>query len=239
MKKVYLFLAVLGFSAPVFAQTFDVQITDKYGNDVTNGVYHISAVDTTMGGHTDLKFKIKNNGSSTVDVRVRRENVQQPAGYNNTICINGFCYPANQDAPQGQLTLDPGAVDSTFYGTFNNPDGTPVMAALGGRVVYAGPAEQGARTVAIRHDTTVTAKGVRYRLYSIYYHNSSLAVKVGARIKTGQVIARVGNTGRATNDHLHFELAASPTDSGGYADAAAMDSRAAATAASAVSPNSR
>ena len=96
---------------------------------------------------------------------------------------------------------------------FNNPDGTPVMAALGGRVVYAGPAEAGARTVAIRHDTTVTAQGKKYRLYSIYYHNSSLAVKVGDVVKTGQVISRVGNTGRATNDHLHLELAASPTDS--------------------------
>ncbi len=96
---------------------------------------------------------------------------------------------------------------------FNNPDGTPVMAALGGRVVYAGPAEAGARTVAIRHDTTVTSGGRTFRLYSIYYHNSSLAVKVGGRVKTGQVIARVGNTGRATNDHLHLELAASPTDS--------------------------
>ena len=102
---------------------------------------------------------------------------------------------------------------------FNNPDGTPVMAALEGKVVYAGPAEAGARTVAIRHDTTVTAGGMRFRLYSIYYHNSSLAVKVGDRVKTGQVIARVGNTGRATNDHLHFELAASPTDSiGGIVD---------------------
>ena len=96
---------------------------------------------------------------------------------------------------------------------FNNPDGAPVLAAAGGRVVYAGPAERGALTVSIRHDTTITAKGRRYRLYSTYYHNSRLAVKVGARVRAGQVIARVGNTGRATNDHLHLELAASPTDS--------------------------
>jgi murein DD-endopeptidase MepM/ murein hydrolase activator NlpD len=96
---------------------------------------------------------------------------------------------------------------------FNNPDGTPVMAGLGGVVVYAGPAEAGAKTVSIRHDSTVKADGKTYRLYSTYYHNSSLAVKVGQRVQQGQVISRVGNTGRATNDHLHFELAASPTDS--------------------------
>ncbi len=96
---------------------------------------------------------------------------------------------------------------------FNNPDGTPVMAAAAGRVVYAGPAEKGALTVAIRHDPTVSAKGQRYRLFSIYYHNSQLRTKVGARVKAGQVISLVGNTGRATNDHLHLELAISPTDS--------------------------
>jgi len=96
---------------------------------------------------------------------------------------------------------------------FNNPDGTPVVAAAAGKVVYAGRAEQGALTVAIRHDTTVKAKGKVLRLYSIYYHNSALLVKVGARVRAGQVISKVGNTGRATNDHLHFELAISPTDS--------------------------
>jgi murein DD-endopeptidase MepM/ murein hydrolase activator NlpD len=96
---------------------------------------------------------------------------------------------------------------------FNNPDGTPVMAALGGRVVYAGRAEAGALTVTIRHDSTITAGGKRYRLYSTYYHNSKLGVKVGDRVRTGKVISWVGNTGRATNDHLHLEIAISPTDS--------------------------
>ncbi|HKU61943.1 MAG TPA: peptidoglycan DD-metalloendopeptidase family protein, partial [Gemmatimonadales bacterium] len=96
---------------------------------------------------------------------------------------------------------------------FNNPDGTPVHATLGGTVVYAGRAEQGALTVAIRHDTTVMARDTTFRLYTIYYHNSALKVQVGDRVTTGQVISRVGNTGRATNDHLHLELAISPTDS--------------------------
>ena len=96
---------------------------------------------------------------------------------------------------------------------FNNPDGTPVLATGAGTVVLAGRAEAGALTVSIRHDTTVTKDGVVYRLYSTYYHNSSVGVKEGDRVRGGQEIARVGNTGRATNDHLHLELSASPTDS--------------------------
>lgn len=95
----------------------------------------------------------------------------------------------------------------------NNPDGTPVRAAAAGTVVYAGRAEAGALTVTIRHDSTVTARDATFRLYSSYYHDSALAVRTGERVQAGQVISRVGNTGRATNDHLHFELAAAPTDS--------------------------
>jgi murein DD-endopeptidase MepM/ murein hydrolase activator NlpD len=125
---------------------------------------------------------------------------------------------------------------STFGGTFqphqgvefNNPDGTPVHAIGNGVVVWAGPAEQGALTVAIRMDSTVTGivprspvdttPTVRAKLYlfSVYYHNSELKVKVGDRVRAGQVIALVGNTGRATNDHLHVEVHASPVDSVKY-----------------------
>ncbi|MFL5402216.1 MAG: peptidoglycan DD-metalloendopeptidase family protein, partial [Gemmatimonadales bacterium] len=96
---------------------------------------------------------------------------------------------------------------------FNNPDGTRVFAIGSGTVVYAGRAEQGALTVTIRHDTTVSAHGKRYRLYSTYYHNSALKVKVGQKVRKGALISLVGNTGRATNDHLHLELSASPVDS--------------------------
>ncbi len=96
---------------------------------------------------------------------------------------------------------------------FNNPSGTPVLAVDAGTVVHAGPAEQGALTVAIRHDSTLTTTEGRFVIYSTYYHNSRLLVSVGQRVTRGQPIARVGNTGRATNDHLHLEIHASPVDS--------------------------
>jgi murein DD-endopeptidase MepM/ murein hydrolase activator NlpD len=95
---------------------------------------------------------------------------------------------------------------------FNNADGTPVHAIGDGVVVHAGPAEAGALTVAIRHDRRIAT----YRLFSVYYHNSKLLVEPGQRVKQGDVIALVGNTGRATNDHLHLEVHASPYDSPRY-----------------------
>jgi len=95
---------------------------------------------------------------------------------------------------------------------FNEPPGTPVHAIGSGVVVWAGPAERGALTVAIRHDSTVTVDGRRLSLFSTYYHNARLLVAVGQRVARGQVIAHVGSTGRATNPHLHLEVHVAPTD---------------------------
>jgi murein DD-endopeptidase MepM/ murein hydrolase activator NlpD len=95
---------------------------------------------------------------------------------------------------------------------FNNPDGTPVHAIGDGIVVYSGPAEAGANTIAIRHDRKLkTDDGRRHFVFSVYYHNTKLLATVGQRVKTGDVIALVGNTGRATNDHLHLEVHVAPT----------------------------
>jgi murein DD-endopeptidase MepM/ murein hydrolase activator NlpD len=95
---------------------------------------------------------------------------------------------------------------------FNNPDGTAVHAIGDGVVFWSGPAERGALTVGIRHAPMMIHDTLRY-VFSVYYHNSALEVRVGDVVSRGNVIARVGNTGRATNDHLHLEVHVVPADS--------------------------
>ena len=96
---------------------------------------------------------------------------------------------------------------------FNGGEGTPTRAIGDGLVVLAGPAEAGALTVVIRHDHGLEADGVPYFVFSAYYHHTALLVEVGQRVRAGQPVGRIGNTGRATNDHLHLEVHAVPFDS--------------------------
>jgi hypothetical protein len=62
--------------------------------------------------------------------------------------------------------------------------------------------------VAILHDRRLDDRFV----WSTYYHNTDLAVEVGDRVRRGDLVAHVGSTGRATNDHLHLEIHVTPTD---------------------------
>lgn len=96
---------------------------------------------------------------------------------------------------------------------FNGGEGMPVRAIGSGTVVLAAAAERGALTVVIRHDRQLEADGIAYYVFSAYYHHSALLVEQGQRVREGEVIGRVGNTGRATNDHLHLEVHATPVDS--------------------------
>ncbi|HKE89725.1 MAG TPA: M23 family metallopeptidase [Gemmatimonadales bacterium] len=90
---------------------------------------------------------------------------------------------------------------------FNNPDGAQVHAIGDGVVVYSGLAEAGSNTIAIRHTKKLNGQ----YLFSVYFHNTKLLATVGQQVKAGDVIALVGNTGRATNDHLHLEVHVAPT----------------------------
>jgi murein DD-endopeptidase MepM/ murein hydrolase activator NlpD len=78
------------------------------------------------------------------------------------------------------------------------PSGTAIFAAEGGQVLYAGDAVRGyGNMVVVQHGGD---------LMTVYAHGSALLVKTGDKVKAGQEIARVGQTGRATAPHLHFEV---------------------------------
>ena len=78
------------------------------------------------------------------------------------------------------------------------PIGTPVFAAAAGEVIYAGDQVRGyGNMIVIKHSSD---------LVTVYAHNSLLLVHTGDRVAVGQEIGRVGDTGRATAPHLHFEV---------------------------------
>jgi len=77
------------------------------------------------------------------------------------------------------------------------PEGTTVQAAAAGDVIYTGRQSGYGLIVILRHDGN---------LITLYAHNSAVLVKDGDRVAAGTPIARVGQSGRTTGPHLHFEV---------------------------------
>jgi murein DD-endopeptidase MepM/ murein hydrolase activator NlpD len=75
--------------------------------------------------------------------------------------------------------------------------GTPIFAAAGGVVVYAGYHHQYGNMVEIDHGNDFITR---------YAHASKLLIRVGEVVRRGRKIAEVGSTGRSTGPHLHFEV---------------------------------
>lgn len=93
----------------------------------------------------------------------------------------------------------PGGIGSTNHKGIDiaGSYGSPIYAADGGTVTYAGWMGGYGYLVQIDH-------GNGYVTY--YGHNSSLLVSVGQHVYKGQQIARMGSTGNSTGNHCHFEI---------------------------------
>ena len=145
----------------------------------------------------------KRNGEVVEKEELERERIVEPI---NEIILKGtkvappkkgtgtFVYPAN------------GILTSPFgYRWGRNHDGidigartgTPIRATDGGTVTLSGWYYGYGLTIIIDH-------GGGYK--SLYGHNSANYVSVGQKVFQGQTIAAVGNTGRSTGPHLHFEI---------------------------------
>ena len=77
------------------------------------------------------------------------------------------------------------------------PNGTSIKAAAGGKVIFSGWKGTLGKLVVISH-----GNGIQ----TYYGHCSSLLVSAGDTVSAGQLVAKVGNTGRSTGPHLHFEI---------------------------------
>tara|TARA_Y100000996_G_C22525673_1_gene644332 strand:- start:335 stop:1414 length:1080 start_codon:yes stop_codon:yes gene_type:complete len=82
---------------------------------------------------------------------------------------------------------------------FAAPKGTPIMASGDGVIVRAKWCGGGGNCIKIKHNSTYS---------TVYAHMSKFAtgMKVGRRVKQGQVIGYVGSTGKSTGPHLHYEV---------------------------------
>jgi murein DD-endopeptidase MepM/ murein hydrolase activator NlpD len=79
---------------------------------------------------------------------------------------------------------------------FRGSTGDPVYATAAGTVALAGPNGGYGKMVEIDHGNGLSTR---------YGHLSAIAVSAGQRVKAGQLVGRVGSTGRSTGPHLHYE----------------------------------
>lgn len=113
--------------------------------------------------------------------------------------------PAGRPIKRGWLSSYYGMRTDPFTGHLAHHSGidfagkmdSDVVAVAAGVVTYAGPRSGYGNLVQINH-----GKGYATR----YGHNHKLLVKVGDTVKKGQVIAKMGSTGRSTGPHVHFEV---------------------------------
>jgi len=77
------------------------------------------------------------------------------------------------------------------------PRGTPIIASGAGAVTYTGYRRGYGKTMMVDHG---------YGIATLYAHCQSIYVAEGQPVKRGMIIGAVGNTGRSTGPHLHYEV---------------------------------
>lgn len=77
------------------------------------------------------------------------------------------------------------------------PVGSPIRAIAAGTVVFADPYAGYGKLVVVQHNKHLT---------SHYAHCDKIKVRPGQKVKAGEIISEVGNSGRSTGPHLHLEI---------------------------------
>ena len=144
------------------------------------------------------------NPPSEVLTRIRRETERQNEIFQTSSderqWSGGFLRPVSGDSTSsfGRRSVFNGEARSPHSGTdFRAAEGTPIMAPNAGTVVLAGELYFSGNAVILDHG---------WGLYSYFAHLLSFNVVEGDQVERGQVVGKVGATGRVTGPHLHWTV---------------------------------
>jgi len=158
--------------------------------------------DALMGGRDGTRYAANRSKSAQPQKTAAADICAAEAA----AAIRGNRHPA---VPKLKFPVPRGVLTSPFgfrWGVFHKgldiaaPIGQPVLACSEGQVLFTGRKEnfgKYGRIVLLDH-----GKGI----YTQYAHLDQIFVKKGQKVKSGQKIATVGNTGNTTGPHLHLEV---------------------------------
>jgi murein DD-endopeptidase MepM/ murein hydrolase activator NlpD len=137
---------------------------------------------------------------SQIRAAEERRRAARPPGTPDVAFTGRFMKPANGPVTSGYgMRMHPILRTNRLHAGIDigARTGSPIYAAADGEVILSEYTRGYGNTVVIDHGGGVT---------TLYAHASRLNVRVGQKVKRGQVIAAVGSTGLSTGPHLHFEV---------------------------------
>jgi murein DD-endopeptidase MepM/ murein hydrolase activator NlpD len=135
----------------------------------------------------------RNDHLGVLEAMLLQQNLSKntiPSGNPVNVAYNSSSFGWRIDPFTGHMAMHEGL-------DFMAEVGTPIHAAADGIVTQAENTPDYGNIVKVDHGAGLETR---------YAHARRLLVKVGDRVKKGQLIAEVGNTGRSTGPHLHFEV---------------------------------
>jgi murein DD-endopeptidase MepM/ murein hydrolase activator NlpD len=148
-------------------------------------------------------LQLLTTGGNTIDPRFARlgASLERMSGLEHALAGIPNTLPASLEFISSGFGYrsDPFTGAGAFHAglDFRGPIGAPIYAAAAGTVSYAGVRSGYGNCVEISHGNGLLTR---------YGHMSRIESHVGQVVKPGEVIGRIGSTGRSTGPHLHFEV---------------------------------
>ena len=186
----------------VFAEATDYKTVTKKSNNYYEG--ETVVIQAGKKGKVRVTARLtKQNGKTVAREDLSVETIKEPV---NKVVVKGTKpVPPKKGTGTFRKPVNTGVYAGygmrwgrMHYGLdYAAPTGTPIYAADGGTVVSAGWSGAYGYTIVIDHGANKK---------TLYAHCSRLFVSAGTKVYKGQHIAAVGNTGRSTGPHCHFEI---------------------------------